>query len=516
MPKQNPSLHVAIRTDASARIGTGHLMRCLSLALALRSRGAQVDFLTRCHDGQLLQRIRAHGFSVRELKASISDESILATEYEQWLGVPSQMDADETVALLRSDPPDWLVVDHYGLNASWERQLRGGCKAMLVIDDLPERRHDCDLLVDQNLQPEEPEHSARVENSDAEVLLGPRYAMLADAFRDAREERKIAPSDSECVGAPPRLVIFFGGTDPANETAKALAALEMLPAGSFDVDVVAGALNRNLSELELRCRNLGFRLHLSADMASLYASADFAVGAPGVSTWERMCVGVPSLLVSIAENQERIGMALENAGYVVYLGKSSDVTAQDYAGVLQALPYLRGELQRQAQHGRELVDGRGAARIVSRMLHWWIELRAATLKDSQTIYSWRNSEEVRGCSFDQAPIAWETHQDWLRSTLQNPDRLLLIAEEAGEPVGVVRFDCKDADATIAIFLNPAQIGKGIGSALLRNARRWLIRERPAVRRIFADILHGNYASKTLFREAGYQEWSARCVLPVQG
>lgn len=515
MPEPNQPLRVAIRTDASARIGTGHLIRCLSLAQTLRSRGAQVDFLTRCADEQLLQRIRIHGFEVRKLQASMPEGSVLDSEYEQWLGVPWQTDADETSRLLENHPPDWLVIDHYGINAPWERQLRAGCRAVMVIDDLPQRRHHCDLLVDQNLQSEDTGPASRVENRDAEILLGPRFAMLADSFRKEREARTTTPFVKTAAGRVPRLVIFFGGTDPANETAKALAALEMLPAGSFEVDVVAGALNRNLDELESRCRNGGYRLHLSADMASLYACADLALGAPGVSTWERMCVGVPSLLVAVAENQERIGAALEQAGYVTYLGRSSDVTVQDYAGFLQAIPHLRGELRRQAKRGSELVDGGGASRIASRMLYWWLALRTATLEDSRTIHAWRNSDEVRRCSFDQEPIPWETHQNWLRSTLHNPDRLLLIAEDAGEPVGVVRFDCRETDATVSIFLNPAQIGRGIGPALLRNARRWMARERPAIRRIFADILHGNHASPTLFREAGYQEWSARYVLPMQ-
>jgi len=513
MPEPNQPLRVAIRTDASARIGTGHLIRCLSLALALRSRGMQVEFLTRCADEQLLQRIRTHDFEIQTLHASVPERSVRGSEYEQWLGVPWQTDADETLTLLEKHPPDWLVVDHYGINAPWERRLRDGCRAMLIIDDLPERRHDCDLLVDQNLHGEETAHGSRVENRGAEILLGPRFALLADSFRKEREARCTTPF-VKAAGRTPRMVIFFGGTDPANETAKALTALEMLPVGSFEVDVVAGVLNRNLDELKALCRTAGYQLHLSADMASLYARADLALGAPGVSTWERMCVGIPSLLVAVAENQESVGAALEQAGYVTYLGKSPDITVQDYAGFLQALPHLRGELQRQAKRGSDLVDGRGALRIASRMLYWWLALRVVTLEDSRTIHAWRNSEEVRRCSFDQEPIPLEKHDAWLRSALNDPDRMLLIAEYAGEPLGVVRFDCKGMDATVSIFLNPAQIGSGIGPALLRNARRWLARERPTVRRIFADILHHNYASQTLFREAGYQEWSARYVLPV--
>lgn len=162
----------------------------------------------------------------------------------------------------------------------------------------------------------------------------------------------------------------------------------------------------------------------------------------------------------------------------------------------------------------ELVDGRGAARVASRMIHWWLSLRAATLDDSESILAWRNSEAVRRWSFNQTPISREDHQCWMRKTLADPERLLLVAENANQPVGVVRFDCNDGAATISVFLDPSQMGQGLGPAILRNARRWLARERPDVTRIFADIVEGNRASADLFREAGYREFSARYVLTL--
>jgi UDP-2,4-diacetamido-2,4,6-trideoxy-beta-L-altropyranose hydrolase len=452
-------------------------------------------------------RIQEQGFEASVLDDPAENAGPTATEYEQWLGVPWQIDAEQSLAVLKHKAPDWLVVDHYGLNEPWERQVRSGCKALLVIDDLLERRHFCDLLVDQNLSARGVQHRDRVLNSEAEVLIGPRYAMLAPGFRHAREKGRGIPGDASVR----RLVLYFGGSDPTNETVKALSALETFPRGCFDVDVVTGALNPNQAEVESRCRSLGYRQHASADMASLYAAADFALGASGTSSWERMCVGVPSIVVAVAENQEPIGEMLNEAGCAFYLGKSCNVTSDDYAGMLGALRYLSGELRRQSERGRELVDGRGAERVATRMIHWWLRVRAATLDDSQTILAWRNSEEVRRWSFDSAPISLQNHDRWIRKALENPERVLLMAEAAGNPVGVVRFDCKENEATISIFLDPGRMGRGLGAAVLRNAHGWLARERPEITRIFADIIHGNDASEILFREAGYREASARYV-----
>jgi UDP-2,4-diacetamido-2,4,6-trideoxy-beta-L-altropyranose hydrolase len=501
-------MRVAIRTDASNLIGTGHVMRCLSLAAALRAQGAEVEFLIRNHPGNLVQRIRESGFAVNVLDSPSEPGESLAGEYERWLAVPWQVDADETQSRLQRNRPDWLIVDHYGLNECWEMQVRSSCRALMVIDDLIERTHFCDLLVDPNLPAEGSPNLKRNRDSSGEFLCGPRYAMLDQMFRQARRHS----SDAET--RPHRLVIFFGGSDATNETAKVLSALEQFPQGAYDVDVVAGALNSNIADLKSRCEKLGYRLNLGARMPDLYASADLALGAPGTSSWERMCVGIPTVLTSVASNQERIGEALERAGCAFYLGRSCNVTAEDYAGILRALRFLPGTLKRQARLGQEMVDGRGTERIAGRMLHWWVELRAARMDDSRMIHQWRNSPEVRHWSGNCSPTAFDDHDRWMRRTLNDPERILLVGEVAGNAVGVVRFDCVGEESIISIFLNPEKLGNGIGPALLRNAHLWLARQQPNIRRIVAEVLAGNNASEYLFCGAGYQRVSSRFVLTV--
>ena len=501
-------LTVAIRVDASTRIGTGHVIRCLSLAGFLRSEGAEVFFLSRLHEGNLVGLIQENGYEVVALGDG-TGASDCGREYEQWLGVSWQEDARDTLKSLASRRVDWLVVDHYGLSDQWEGEVRSGCRALMVIDDLLERRHRCELLVDQNLQMEGVDQRARVYNSTAEFLIGPKYAMLRSAFRDRREEG-IKTRD----GNPRRVVLFFGGTDPTNETMKALRAFALFPKSTFEIEVVVGTLNPHRQAIASHCMEFGYHMHVGANMARLYARADLAIGAPGTSTWERLCMGVPSALVGVAENQERIGQVLDEEGYAFYLGRSCEVSVANYEELLRALPYLRGELGRQSRRGLSLVDGHGASRVAARMLHWWLPMRRADEHDSRPMYEWRNSEGVRRWSSDPNAISFDDHEAWIRRSLLDPRRILLIGEETGEPVGVVRFDLEDENAVISIYVRPGLSGKGFGATLLRNSTQWLRKEYPGIRNVTAEVLEGNSASMSLFLEAGYRRVSARHCLTL--
>ena len=220
-------------------------------------------------------------------------------------------------------------------------------------------------------------------------------------------------------------------------------------------------------------------------------------------------MGIPSILVAVAENQERIGHVLDEAGCAFYLGRSREVSTRDYEEVLRAQRFLGGELRRQSELGMAMVDGRGARRVASRILHWGLDLRRATGKDSHLIYEWRNSDPVRRWSFDSNPIELQHHESWFARSLQNPDRILLIGHDRGEQLGVVRFDCEGETATISIFVAPAWMGRGVGPAMLRNAKRWLRRVRPEIRQILAEIIEENRASAAMFSEAGYDKFASR-------
>jgi UDP-2,4-diacetamido-2,4,6-trideoxy-beta-L-altropyranose hydrolase len=319
-------MRVAIRTDASSRIGSGHVMRCKTLAEELRSRGAEVRFICREHPGNLIQLLRSSGHLVSVLPASKASRIARrehAHDYALWLGVAHSEDAARTLEALGDFTPDWLVVDHYGFDAAWERLLRPHVGGILVIDDLANREHDCDLLLDQNLHADMSERYAGLTPAHAMLLLGPKFVLLRPEFQKARATLRARD------GSVRRILVFFGGVDSTRQTEKVLAIIGQLRRPEITWDVVVGAQNPRAKAIELLCReisNTNFHCQIT-NMAELMVYADLAVGAGGSASWERCALGLPAILLSTADNQRETTAALEQAGAVWHLGKPSDVTA---------------------------------------------------------------------------------------------------------------------------------------------------------------------------------------------
>ncbi|MCK4633117.1 MAG: UDP-2,4-diacetamido-2,4,6-trideoxy-beta-L-altropyranose hydrolase, partial [candidate division Zixibacteria bacterium] len=241
-------MRVVIRCDASIEIGTGHVMRCLTLAEQLRADGASVAFVSREFDGHLCEIIGNKQFMCFRLPKpgqQFSDQ--FADEYARWLAVPWREDAEQTAASLRSETGEtgWLVVDHYGLGKDWEEFLRPQVGAIMVIDDLANRPHDCDMLLDQNLHPKSETRYNGLVAGTCELLLGPNYAMLRPQFAQVRE--KMLKRD----GSIQRILIFMGGADPFNHTSKAVEAV--LGLSDLSADVIVGRSNPNASAIIEMC-----------------------------------------------------------------------------------------------------------------------------------------------------------------------------------------------------------------------------------------------------------------------
>ncbi len=470
-------MKIAFRADASVEIGAGHVMRCLTLADVLLSRGVETVFLCRKVDGHLGDLIRARGHGL------------------DWLP-DTGTDADGSAAALAPGAPwDYLVVDHYGLSADWERAQRSLVKRILAIDDVANRAHDCDLLLDQNLQ-EAGRYDGLVP-ADGRLLIGPRFALLRPQFAAARGAIR--------VGQVRRLLVFFGGVDAGGETLKALAALELLARGDLVVDVVIGQSNPHHAAIAQACGRLpGAVLHRQVeDMAAQMAAADLFLGAAGASSWERCCLGLPALVLATADNQIDQSTALAQAGAQAYLGPAATVTAEHLARALASLIELPELLIHMARQGAALVDGRGATRVANRLLAVAVEIRRAQPGDCDYVFAWRNHPETRRYSLDSAEIDWQTHSDWFARVLADPERELLIAEEDGRPVGVLRYDLEAGCARISIYLQPGLGGRGLGVRLLLAAEAWLCRERGDVQALEAEIRVDNMASMAAFQAAGF-------------
>ncbi len=358
-------MKVAIRCDASNAIGTGHVMRCLTLADQLRGNGGEVTFICREHSGNINDVIEKHGFSVHRLPfIDTPSGKDFESEYARWLAAPVETDACETSAWLkdRNRSIDLLVVDHYGLNERWEQKLRPIVGRIMVIDDLADRRHDCDLLLDQNRLASSDNCYDGLVPADCRNLIGPGYALLRPEFVRMRAE-------SEQARDPHRLFLFFGGSDPTDETGKVLRALTMLTDYELTADVVAGQTNPRRAAVEKTCRQMhGVTCHSQVDnMAELMARAGLGLGAGGVTTYERCCLGLPTLITAIAENQIAIGEGADKHGVARYLGRSSEVTVEMIAEAI--VPFLRDATigVQMAAKARALVDGHGAQRVAEEL-----------------------------------------------------------------------------------------------------------------------------------------------------
>lgn len=484
-------MRVLIRTDASQRIGYGHVMRCLTLAERLRDAGCDVVFACRREPGDALALIAEQGFSVYALQVAADGRDDL----EQPLNWQEDISA-LWYALPATDTYSWCVVDHYGLAADWQAAVRERAEKVLVIDDLANREHAADLLLDQGLGRQADAYASLIP-ATCRTLLGARYALLRSAFQGA----------ADIVGATvQRVLVSFGGVDAGRETFKVLRALA--PFTQLQVTIVAGSANPAFTELAAwvaRVPNWQLHRHVT-DFAGLMRRADLCIGAAGVTSWERALLGLPTLCIALAPNQCAGAQAFAEAGAHLYLGESAQVSVDTVGDGLRVLLANEGLRRSLAARSMSLTDGLGASRVACELLASSLQLRAASADDAALLFEGRNSEQVREVSVSRELISWEEHLAWLHSSLLKPERLLLIAEAVCGPVGMVRYDiCSPATAEVSIYLFANCFGVGWGAHLLAAGEVAARKRWPELQQIEAQVAPHNLASMALFTRAGYQQ-----------
>lgn len=357
-------MKIVFRADSSIDIGSGHIMRCLTLASYLAEKGHQCYFICRKHQGNIIDVIEQKGFPVYELPGSKE-----LTTYSQklfhshWLGVSQQRDAEESILSLESHHiiSDWLVVDHYALDEEWQVLLNQKYPdvKILVIDDLGDRNHQCDLLLDQNLDASSEKYFSRVIPNRTQVLIGVRYALLRPEFAMWREKslaRRVNPSLKE-------ILLNLGGIDKDNITGKILQALEKVNLSSdLHITVVMGKTAPHLAQIQqiVQQSQLNVDVIVNANnMAELMANADLAIGAAGSTSWERCCLGLPTLLLVLAENEKKVAELLD----LNNIAKMVDVSS--IAKILEKMTAC--DLKQMSGKAKVLIDGKGALRLVKSM-----------------------------------------------------------------------------------------------------------------------------------------------------
>jgi UDP-2,4-diacetamido-2,4,6-trideoxy-beta-L-altropyranose hydrolase len=499
---------VAIRVDSGAHIGSGHLMRCLTLAGELRQRGAQVWFVSREHRGHLIAQVEDAGYIVHRLPAPQS-ASPAAGDRRDWLGATQPQDASETLHALGSQRYDWLVVDHYGIDVVWEKLVRTKAERVMVIDDLADRLHDADLLLDQNYLGSKGAH--RYVNRVPEhcrCMLGPRYALLQPIYRQLRQ---VLPARD---GAVRRILAFFGDQDAAKSIVAVLHALNRPEFADIAIDAIPGSDPETAVVLRSVARNHpNVMIHERLpSLAGLIARADLGIGAGGATTWERACLGLPSVVATTADNQVEIASALAADGFIILVGPSAMRSSEMWQSSLAEIVCSKEQLICLGRRAHGLTDGFGASRVARAMIgEFKMRVRSVAPMDEFLLLEWANDPVVRRSSFNKCQITQDEHHNWFFARLADPTCTILIGEDTeGLPLGQVRFETDVArrEATVHVSVDPALRGTGIGARLLcETVSLW--RSRAPEFTIVAEVLADNDASKRLFLGANFETGPAR-------
>jgi len=368
-------MKIVFRADASLEIGAGHIMRCLTLADAMLKRDVDIVFIIRDHPGHLAELISQKGYEVYKLplrskKGEESEHGVKndLTEkgellfHNKWLGVSQAQDALDCQPILNAIHPDWLIADHYAIDYRWQLALRAYCRKLMVIDDLADRRHECDLLLDQTYGRKNSSYQSLVP-ADTTLLLGSQYALLRPEFvqwRDYSIRRRASPKLKQ-------LLITMGGVDSNNITCKVLETLKQCGfPNDLNITVVMGTTAPWLEEVKILADQMPYKTEVNvnvSNMAELMANCDFAIGAAGSTVWERCCLGLPSIIIVLAENQVEIASAMQLSGASIV------IDVNELQSIKSELSFMTEErMNTICESSINIVDGQGALNTVNKMM----------------------------------------------------------------------------------------------------------------------------------------------------
>ena len=348
-------------------------MRCLTLAEALRQSGVEVQFVCREHSGNLIDLVRqkefiVHALSVPEnLKSSDISENNSGNEYESWLGTSQEQDAQETIAVIQKNKQDWLIVDHYALEQKWETQMRPHVRKIMVIDDLANRQHDCDILFDQTYGREITDYQSLI-SENCKLLLGSGNALLRPDFTKLRST---ALQRREQYNIIKRIMISMGSMDGANITPKIIEALTHIDWKTKPIiDVVLTSGAPHIATVKEIAANSELTVNVLVDasnMADLILKSDLAIGSGGTTSWERCCLALPTILIILSKNQKKIGENLARTGATITLQKDSKME-ESIKQSIGTLMQDKDGYMKMCHNSAKVCDGSGVKRTVEQMM----------------------------------------------------------------------------------------------------------------------------------------------------
>ena len=492
-------MNVVFRVDASNQIGSGHVIRCLNLARSFRDSGSIVNFITRSHAGNLDNLIKSRNFKVHSIPVIYKTEPRNLNGYEKWLGVSQSNDAKDTIKKFYNIKPDLLVIDHYSLDIEWESILRPQVQSILVIDDLANRKHDCDWLLDQNFIANDKRYDSIVPSKTIKIL-GPKYAIVSEDFLSYRK-------NTDQHQDIKRVFIFFGGADPFNLTMLALKSLQHHKLKELELVVVIGASNIHIDEVESFVAKLDKAILYNQveNIAELMAGSDLAIGAGGSSTWERFVIGLPCIVITFGQDQETTIKELHKDNLTTWIGSVDQVNKDSLSKAIISVIKNPIKLHKKTLKAQKLVDGLGDKRIL-KIIKNTIKFthfipRRAINNDMKIYWKWVNEKDVRKNAFSESLIEWDEHQEWFKKSLCNKEIILLVLEKNSIPYGQVRFSKKDNKYEIDYSLSKEFRGKGLATPMLNAAIDYLKLSGPVI--MYAEVKYSNVASQEVFKKLGF-------------
>ena len=436
-------------------------MRCLTLARALRERRAEVEFICRPHEGNFSSWIEKNGFTVHYLSEPVQHTRIGGVEgYEDWLGVAWRTDADQTVAnvMAMERRPDWLLVDHYSLDHRWEKALRAHVKKILVVDDLANRRHDCDILLDQNLVADQGKRYNGLVSANCKLLLGTSFALLQPMYRDLHD--RMTPR----TGPIRRILVYFGGVDALNLTGRTISAFRELGAVDVSVDIILPGGHKQMALVQQQVEGVsGIKLHSGLQsLAPLMFRADLAVGAAGATSWERLCLTLPAIVATLAENQRPIAAELDRRNLVRWLGDAENVTTAQIRDAL-GIALNSGADGLGIACDDRLVDGKGVDRVCLAMsddAKRGLHVRPISVRDIDGVISIGTALPTDLQFFPRAVKSEPERYAWLLAQMRDIEDIHMFTVEATGSVlvGLVRIYRLEGVWNISSLFEPALEG----------------------------------------------------------
>jgi|APSaa5957512535_1039671.scaffolds.fasta_scaffold00497_19 UDP-2,4-diacetamido-2,4,6-trideoxy-beta-L-altropyranose hydrolase len=502
-------MKIIFRVDAFIKMGIGHVMRCLTLAHELKRSGSIITFVTSSDRGYIIPLIKSYGYDIETFNISrngVTIDEATEVDYDLWNNIFWKEDAERTLQIAQKIQPDLLIVDHYGLDAKWHQILRSATKKIMVIDDLANRYLDCDLLLDQTF-----ECTPRVYKdftpSECNFLVGTKYALIR---RDFIHLRQSAINKRKKEIEIRHILISLGGSDTKNLTYQILKILEAMEWDVYPiVDVVLTKNSQYIESIKAMANNASLNINVLINvthMAELMLKADLAIGASGTTTWERCCLGLPSLVFGVSDNQKGILSKLDSLGAIVSLGCCTEFNGDLLSKEIVQIINNPSQYKSISKEAFTLCDGLGARwtylaiQPIKAKDGKCVELREVTLDDSKMILKWQQMPEIRQYAKNPSIPTEEEHMRWMQEKIKENFSYFWIIMHDKEPSGILRLDnYGEKDYLISIFVTPQKFGLGIGKGAI-SVVQYLFE---GIANLSATILPENTASLKLFESSGF-------------